>query len=119
MWRINVFGEHDFLASLTLDNLFTTHHLPLQMDGNYGIAAAMLEMLVQSHAGVIELLPALPAAWPEGSVKGVKARGNITIDMTWKDGRVTSWKLTSPKSQRVRVKVDGMYHFVGIRGANF
>ncbi|MDO4527371.1 MAG: glycoside hydrolase N-terminal domain-containing protein, partial [bacterium] len=95
-----------------LDNLFTTHHLPLQIDGNYGIAAAMLEMLVQSHTGTIELLPARPAAWPSGSVKGLKARGNIEVEMQWHNGEVTHWRLSSPHRQTVTVKVNNTYHTV-------
>lgn len=95
-----------------LDNLFTTHHLPLQIDGNYGIAAAMLEMLVQSHTGTIELLPARPTAWPSGSVKGLKARGNIEVEMQWHNGEVTHWRLSSPHPQTVTVKVNNTYHTV-------
>jgi alpha-L-fucosidase 2 len=93
-----------------LDNLFTTHRVPLQIDGNYGIASAMLEMLVQSHEGVIELLPAPTDAWKEGSASGLKARGNVEIDMSWKDGKVTEWKLRSPYRQRVKVLVNGETH---------
>lgn len=98
-----------------LDNLWATHQLPLQIDGNYGIAAAMLEMLVQSHSDVIELLPAPTKAWKQGSVKGVKARGNIEVALTWKDGVVTDWSLTSNRSQTVRVKVNGQYQTVHIQ----
>lgn len=89
-----------------LDNLFTTHHIPLQIDGNYGIAAAMIEMLVQSHNDVIQLLPAPCRAWPEGQIKGVRARGNISVDLSWKDGRVTDWKLSSPNPSPVRILVN-------------
>jgi alpha-L-fucosidase 2 len=95
-----------------LDNLFATHHIPLQIDGNYGITAAMLEMLVQSHEGVIELLPAPTAAWREGAAYGLKARGNIEIDIRWKDGKVTYWKLHSPHHQSVKVLVNGEPHEV-------
>jgi alpha-L-fucosidase 2 len=90
-----------------LDNLFTTHHIPLQIDGNYGIAAAMLEMLVQSQSDVIELLPAPSSRWPQGRVRGAKARGNILVDMSWKDGKVTTWTLSSPEPKRVTVLVNG------------
>jgi alpha-L-fucosidase 2 len=92
-----------------LDNLFTTHHIPLQIDGNYGIAAAMLEMLVQSQNNVIQLLPAPCSKWPEGSARGVKARGNILVDMSWKDGKVTNWKLTSPQPTPVTVLLNGAH----------
>ena len=93
-----------------LDNLFASHRIPLQIDGNYGIAAAMLEMLIQSHDGVIELLPAPTDAWKEGSAYGLKARGNVEVDMNWKDGKVTGWKLRSLHRQRVKVLVNGEIH---------
>ena len=89
-----------------LDNFFTTHHIPLQIDGNYGITAAMLEMLIQSHEGIIELLPAPTEVWKEGKATGLKARGNIEVDMSWKNGKVTDWKLSSPQHQKVKVLVN-------------
>ena len=95
-----------------LDNLFASHRVPLQIDGNYGIAAAMLEMLIQSHNDIIELLPAPTTHWPEGSAYGLKARGNIEADIRWKDGKVTYWKLRSPQQQKVKVRVNGEYHEV-------
>lgn len=107
---------HDMIEGLIthnmLDNLFASHRIPLQIDGNYGITAAMLEMLVQSHEGVIELLPAPTDAWKEGSAHGLKARGNVEIDMRWKNGKVTKWKLRSPYRQRVKVLVNGKTHEV-------
>ena len=97
-----------YLKYNVLDNLFGNHP-PMQMDGTYGMTGGMSEMLVQSHAGQIELLPALPAAWKNGSVHGLRARGNITIDMEWKDGEVTDLKLTttSPNPKPVNVVKNG------------
>ncbi|SDN06342.1 glycosyl hydrolase family 95 catalytic domain-containing protein [Siphonobacter aquaeclarae] len=81
---------------------------PFQIDGNFGGTAGIAEMLVQSHAGYIELLPAIPGEWKSGgAVKGLKARGNVTVDFTWKDGKITRARFFSPVAQTVKVKYDG------------
>jgi alpha-L-fucosidase 2 len=87
-------------------NLLSTHP-PFMIDGNFGYAAGVCEMLLQSHAGEIHLLPALPKAWATGSVKGLKARGNLTVDMEWKDGLITKYRIASPEPRDVKVRVNG------------
>jgi len=82
---------------------------PFQIDGNFGATAGIAEMLLQSHDSFIELLPALPDAWKSyGNIKGLKARGNFTIDMSWKDGKIVNYRIASPTTKKVKVKVNGV-----------
>ncbi len=81
---------------------------PFQIDGNFGATAGIAEMLLQSHDGFIDLLPALPDAWKSyGNIKGFKARGNYTVDMTWKNGEIVHYRIASPAAKKVKVKVNG------------
>ena len=77
------------------------------IDGNMSGAAGIAEMLLQSHDGEIELVPALPKAWPNGSVKGLKARGGFTVDFAWKDGQITSYHIASATPRAVKIRVNG------------
>lgn len=77
-----------------LPNLFSAHP-PFQIDGNYGFVAAIIELLVQSPVrGTVRLLPAVPPSWPSGSVRGIRCRGGLSVDLTWSSARLTSGRLT-------------------------
>lgn len=81
---------------------------PFQIDGNFGATAGIAEMLLQSHAGFIELIPALPSVWcKSGEVKGLKARGGFTVDMKWKDSIIVDYHVFSKTPRKVKVKVNG------------
>lgn len=87
----------------TYANLFDAHP-PFQIDGNFGGTVGITEMLLQSHAGYIHLLPALPDNWQSGSIKGVRARGGFTIDMEWKESRITRLSVTSHSGGTCRIR---------------
>lgn len=93
------------LTRNTFPNLFCFASGVFQMDGNFGTTAFVCETLIQSHAGEIHLLPALPKEWANGSVKGLRARGGFTVDIAWKDGRVTDFKLRSATPQSAKVRI--------------
>jgi alpha-L-fucosidase 2 len=141
-WKISVWARlqdgdraHKILSGLIrtsiTPNLLATHP-PFQIDANFGYAAGVSEMLLQSHEEndegrrmkdetekaqssfipqpspfILSLLPALPKAWPDGKVTGLRARGGFTVDMEWKDGKVTKYRIASPAPREVKIRVNG------------
>ncbi len=114
-WRICLWthlgdGDHAFeilklliSSELTYPNMFDAHP-PFQIDGNFGGAAGIAEMLVQSRAGEIEFLPALPKAWLAGHVHGLRVRGGFTVDIEWRDGRLVSATLRGAPGRSLRLR---------------
>jgi alpha-L-fucosidase 2 len=119
-WIINCMarledGEAAYQNVLQLFRQSTRHNLldvcglkdnsPYQIDGNLGGPTGLIEMLLQSHAGVVRLLPALPKAWPEGSFRGLRARGGLEVDLEWKNGRATQATLYAARNTQIRLGV--------------
>lgn len=105
------------LQQSTLGNLFNTIP-PFQIDGNMGGAAGIAEMLLQSHNDEIHILPALPAAWKEGSITGLKARGNYTVDIKWQNGMPVSLSVYSPEEKVCRVRYRRQAKEVRLKNGN-
>lgn len=113
-WKLNQWarlhdGNHSYvlygnlLKNGTADNLWDIHP-PFQIDGNFGGTAGVTEMLMQCHTGEIDLLPSLPDAWAKGSIKGLRARGNYGVDISWENGRLIEARIAANRQDTCRVR---------------
>jgi alpha-L-fucosidase 2 len=111
LWARLKDGDHAYtllqgqLKTCTYTNLLGTHP-PFQIDGNFGYVAGVCELLLQSHRDVIELLPALPSSWPDGSFRGFMARGGFRVDANWAQGRLVSTVIYSTCGSNCAIKLD-------------
>ncbi len=108
---------HKFFEISLADNLFDLHP-PFQIDGNFGYTAGIAEMLLQSHEGFLRILPALPDTWKKGRIKGLKARGNISVDISWELGRLKQLTLKANKKQQVKLKYEKKEILIELPGDN-
>ena len=94
-----------YLKEQCYPSLFAKCYTPLQVDGSLGVTAGITEMLIQSHEGVIELLPALPSEWPEGSFRGVCVRGGFELNFSWDNSKIISVGVLSKSGENCRIKI--------------